>query len=111
MTSLPSPACGALTGALMVLGLQFGPQAGEGKEVIYAKSNHLLKSFQEQHGSIQCKQLIHFDISLPEELLAAREAQVFHKICPQLVRTAAIIVQSMLNSETNTNSTNQVEKA
>lgn len=103
--------CGAVTGALMVLGLQFGPQAGEGNDTIYAKSQDFLSRFQEMHASTQCKQLIHFDISQQEELLAAREALVFHEVCPQLVRTAAGIVQSMLNAETNLPQPNRTEQA
>jgi C_GCAxxG_C_C family probable redox protein len=90
--------CGAVTGALMVLALKFGPKPGEGNDTVYNISQEFLRRFKELHRSIQCKQLINYDISQPEELLAAREAQVFHKTCPELVRSAAEIVNSMLNS-------------
>jgi C_GCAxxG_C_C family probable redox protein len=90
--------CGAVTGALMVLALKFGPKPGESNEIAYNVSQEFMRRFKEQHSSIQCKQLIHFDISQPEELLAARESQVFHKTCPQLVSSAAGIVNSMLSS-------------
>jgi len=103
--------CGAVTGALMVLGLRFGPQAGEGKDAIYAKSQQLLGHFREQHGSILCKQLIRFDISQAVELQRARDRRVFQEICPNLVRTAARLVQNMLNPETNTTPTNPEEQA
>jgi len=90
--------CGAVTGALMVLGLKFGPKAGEKNDTSYNVSQEFVRRFQEQHASIKCKQLINFDISQPEELLVAREAQVFHKTCPELVRSAAEIVNSMMIS-------------
>jgi C_GCAxxG_C_C family probable redox protein len=90
--------CGAVTGALMVLGLKFGPLVGDSKETIYAISQDFLRRFQDQHTSIKCKQLIDYDISQPEELQAAREANAFHKTCPELVRSAAEIVKSMLIS-------------
>ena len=90
--------CGAVTGALMVLGLKFGPKAGESNDTVYRISQEFLGRFQEQHASIKCKHLINFDISQPEELLAAREAQIFHKTCPELVRSAAKIVKSMIIS-------------
>lgn len=90
--------CGAVTSALMVLGLKFGPETGESNETIYKVSQEFIRLFQEKHSSIQCKQLIKFDINQPEELLAAREARVFKNVCPELVKSAAEIVNSMLNS-------------
>ena len=92
--------CGAVTGALMVLALKFGPKSGESNDTAYNISQDFMDRFQEQHGSIQCKQLIKFDISQPDELQSAREAQVFHKTCPILVKSAAGIVTSMLSSTT-----------
>ena len=91
--------CGAVTGALMVLALRFGPKPGESNETAYIVSQEFMQRFQAQHDSIQCKQLIKFDISQPEELLAAREARVFKNTCPELVRSAAEIVNSMLISK------------
>jgi len=102
--------CGAVTGALMVLGLKFGPKAGESNDSAYNISQEFLRRFQEQHASSKCKQLINFDISQPEELLAAREAQVFHKTCPELVRSAAGIVNSMLISTPLANPSNKTEQ-
>ncbi|HBG74687.1 MAG: hypothetical protein A2X25_11690 [Chloroflexi bacterium GWB2_49_20] len=90
--------CGAVTGALMVLGLKFGPNMGESNDTIYQLSQDFLCRFQEQHTFIKCKQLINFDLSQPDELIAAREANVFKQTCPLLVKTAAGIVQSMLVS-------------
>ena len=90
--------CGAVTGALIVLALQFGPEPGESNETIYNISQEFIQRFQEKHNSIQCKQLINFDISHPEGLLAARESQVFKKTCPKLVKSATEIVNFILNS-------------
>lgn len=90
--------CGAVTGALLVLGLKFGPQAGENNDRAYNIAQEFLRRFREQHTSLQCKQLIHFDISQPQELQAAREAQVFHTTCPKLVRSAAEMVDSMFST-------------
>jgi C_GCAxxG_C_C family probable redox protein len=91
--------CGAVTGALMVLGLKYGALGEENKDKIYQVSQEFLRRFQEQHTFIKCKQLINYDISQPVELQAAREAKVFTQICPILVKTAAEIVQSMLTSD------------
>ena len=90
--------CGAVSGALLVLGLKFGPKAGESNDAVYSMAQEFIQRFQEQHASTLCKQLIDFDISQPQELLAARAARVFHKTCPELVRSAAGIVNSMISS-------------
>jgi len=90
--------CGAVTGALMVLGLKFGPKAGESNDNAYSIAQEFIQRFQEHHTYIKCKQLINFDISQPQELRAAREAQVFHKTCPELVRSAVEIVNHMIIS-------------
>jgi len=88
--------CGAVSGALMVLGLKYGPSVEPDNEVIYQKAIEFIQRFNEEHGSIRCQQLISYDISQPEELQAARESQVFKKVCPDLVRSAALTLTSML---------------
>ena len=82
----------------MVLALKFGSKAGESNETAYTISQEFMRLFQERHSTIKCKQLIQFDISQPQELQAAQEAQVFKQTCPNLVRSAAGIVNSMLTS-------------
>ena len=88
--------CGAVSGALMVLGLQFGPSTGTNKDEIYQKAAAFIERFNTEHASIRCKQLISYDISQPEELQAAKESQVFKTICPGLVRSAAEILVALL---------------
>jgi C_GCAxxG_C_C family probable redox protein len=91
--------CGAVTGALMALGLKYGPGSGGSNDKMYEISQEFLQKFKEAHASTQCKQLIQFDLSQPPDLQAARQSQVFKSICPKLVETAAGIVQSMLSSK------------
>lgn len=92
--------CGAVTGALMVLSLKFGPIMNESKDGIYLVSQEFIRHFKEKHKYLTCKQLINFDLSQPEELELARKSLVFKDVCPFLVKTAAEIVQSMLTSFT-----------
>ena len=90
--------CGAVLGALMVLALKFGTNGFPGQSQIYTVSQEFIHRFESRHGFILCRKLTSFDISHPQGLQAARDAQVFKKICPELVKTAAGIVQSMLAS-------------
>ena len=88
--------CGALTGALMVLGLQRGNSAPQGKDETYRISEEFVQAFQERHGAILCRELIGFDVSTPEGLQAAREGKVFDSVCPGLVNGATEMLAEIL---------------
>lgn len=86
--------CGALSGALMVLGLRYAGAGAEGKEQIYAITREFLEQFRQQHGTTLCRELVGYDISNPEGLQAAREHNAFAKVCPMLVeKTAAALAR------------------
>ncbi len=92
--------CGAVSGALMVLGLAAG-NAGLGdrdaKERAYRLGQEFMRRFQEIHGALECRRLQGYDLGSPDELQLARQAGVFDDICPGLVRSAAGLVESMLS--------------
>lgn len=91
--------CGAVTGALMVLGLRYGcvdAQNTEGKEEAYRLVRELADQFKARHGAILCRELLGCDISTPEGRSLAKEKGLFANLCPQLVRDAAEIVEQML---------------
>lgn len=91
--------CGAIVGALMVLGLKSGPESVDDevtKEQLYRRTRQLLSRFEEQHGTILCRELTGHDISTPEGLEKARTSGVFEERCPGFVRSAAEIVRDLL---------------
>jgi C_GCAxxG_C_C family probable redox protein len=92
-------ACGAFTGALMLIGLKYGKtreEDAEAKERTYAKVKEYAEAFKAKHGSIKCKDLLEFDISIKEELVKAREAGVFKTVCPLLIRESIEMVERVL---------------
>jgi len=84
--------CGAVTGALMALGLGRGSATVDKKDETYRIAEDFVKRFQERHGTILCRELIGHDISTPDGLRSAREQKVFTTICPGLVKDAAELV-------------------
>jgi C_GCAxxG_C_C family probable redox protein len=53
--------CGAVTGAIIVLGLIYGRGVSDGKdkhEYTYAKVKELIEKFEAQHGTVICKKLL-----------------------------------------------------
>ena len=88
--------CGAVTGALMALGLARGADTPTGKEDAYRLGQEFIQRFESLHGSIQCCQLLGCDIGTPEGRRLAEEKNTFTTLCPHFVRDAAGIAQAML---------------
>lgn len=92
-------ACGAVSGAVMVLGLAVGgggPGGAAVKMATYARAKEFYDRFIDIHGSLICRDLIGLDPSTPEGLEQARREKRFHTICARLVGDAAALVESML---------------
>ncbi len=95
--------CGAVTGALMVIGLKYGKSKvddNEARDKTYALAKQLQARFSKTNGSIMCRDLLGYDLSTPEGYEKAKENQVFLKICPKLVKDAGVIVEEILRLET-----------
>lgn len=91
--------CGAIAGAVMVLGLYAGnaaPDDTPSKEAAYAKVRTLMKRFADEHGSTECRVLTGYDLSTPDGHAAAIAAGVFTEKCPAFVRSAATILSDLL---------------
>ncbi|HNY01596.1 MAG TPA: C-GCAxxG-C-C family protein [Bacteroidales bacterium] len=91
--------CGALTGALMVLGLKQGSSEGsdyEAKLDSRRKARELIAYFEKQHGSSQCNDLVGFDrsnLSGPE--LLARLPQI-HDFCGKFLESVIVYLEEEL---------------
>ena len=81
--------CGALSGALLALGLRYASDRPEGKEEMYSVARAFIEQFRAQHGTLVCRELIGHDISTPEGLQAAREHNSFGTVCPLIVEQTA----------------------
>jgi C_GCAxxG_C_C family probable redox protein len=90
--------CGAVTGALLALGLARGTDKPAGKDEIYQLSQEFMRLFAQKHKSILCRDLIACDISTPAGYQSASEKRVFKTICPLLVQDATEIVQKFLET-------------
>jgi C_GCAxxG_C_C family probable redox protein len=89
--------CGAVSGALLALGLVRGSATHQGKEATYLVGQEFLLKFESMHNALRCSDLLGYDISLPEAREKARQAGVFKTKCPLLVRDAVMIVRAMID--------------
>lgn len=93
-------ACGAVTGAFMVLGLKYGQEDEVDK---YSKTRNYLfvkdfaSRFRKLNGSISCKELLGYDLSDEKQLSTARQTDVFTTKCPKYVSDAVQILKEMIS--------------
>lgn len=90
--------CGAVTGALMVLGLAYGATDSErsSKELAYGKAQEFIRNFKGKRGTTVCRELVGFDLSDDEQLKAARDSGAFIKICVPIVQEAVGMLEATL---------------
>jgi len=92
--------CGAVTGAVMVIGLKHGQvnlADEESRETTYKLAKEFIDKFTALHGSIECRGLIGYDLSDSGELRLARASGVFQNKCPVFVYDAARILEDVLH--------------
>jgi len=90
--------CGAVTGALMVLGLRCGPRDTSdtaAKTEVYSRVVTFCSSFESRCGSRYCRDLLGCDISTPQGMEHARANNLFKTVCPKMVQAAAEILEEM----------------
>ncbi len=89
--------CGALAGALMVMGLARG--AGgfdrDGREEVNEIARAVAEQFRGMNGSLFCRDLIACDVTTPEGLAEARGKDGYAP-CAEYVRAASRILEEML---------------
>lgn len=91
--------CGAVSGALMVLGLLYGHSEisdAETKAKAYAISEDYMNRFIDEHGSVVCRELLGYDLSKSDEREKIMEKDLFRTICPKMIRSAVRILDEIL---------------
>jgi len=91
--------CGALNGALHVLGLRYGGTAAADEasdDRLRDLSREFIRRFRETCPSTSCTELLGIDISTPAGFARAKDEDIFAGPCPDSVRAASEILVNML---------------
>lgn len=91
--------CGAVSGALMVLGLRCGHCDSNdlaSKQKAYAISEEFTNRFIAKNGSVVCRELLGYDLTKEEDKSVIKEKNLFRTFCPSMVRSAAEILDEMI---------------
>ncbi|MCF8362672.1 MAG: C-GCAxxG-C-C family protein [Prolixibacteraceae bacterium] len=95
--------CGAVTGALMALGMKYGKginDSNEKKEQTFAKTKTFIGKFIEEHGSINCRELLDgLDMNNPADMERIQSEELTKRRCPIYVYTATQIVEELFETE------------
>jgi len=89
--------CGAVSGALMVIGLRHAGRpcdTSAGRKEANAHATDFIARFKERRGSVLCRELLGCDISTLLGAATAREQNLFATVCADIVRDAAELLET-----------------
>lgn len=88
--------CGAVTGALMVLGMACADQKEpDAREEAYELSREFSRRFIEKNHSLNCQQLLDCDLGTPEGQQRFKDNDLI-KLCQSYIWDAALILEEIL---------------
>lgn len=90
--------CGAVSGAVMVIGLSTRdiPDPDEAKQRAYALVREFFRLFGERRPSFECRELLGYDVGDPEMYVLIKEKNLFETICAGVIRDAAEVLEEIL---------------
>ena len=91
--------CGALSGAIMVVGLRYGGIGADdnaAKEKTYAVIGKFLQEFKARNGSVACTGLLGYNLSDQQQVAGAKKNKVVPARCPEFVRDAVKLVEKAI---------------
>jgi len=91
--------CGAVTSAMMVIGLKHGRTRVEdedARERAYGLVHEFITRFKARNGSIVCRDLLGCDPGSPEGQAFLKETGRHKSVCPKLIRDTAEILEDIL---------------
>jgi C_GCAxxG_C_C family probable redox protein len=94
-----SETCGAVTGALMVMGLRLGKTKGydlDTDKMAADKVKEFIEKFKSRNKKLSCKHLLGCDINEPGGFDRAWDSGLISRVCPDLVKDAAEILEETL---------------
>ncbi|MDR2866248.1 MAG: C-GCAxxG-C-C family protein [Methanomassiliicoccaceae archaeon] len=91
--------CGAVTGAFIALGIKYGNHRlndMDQKLTVTLKRDELVRRFKEEHGSVDCPEILGYDLRDPIQRQNARDNRAIDNKCPMFCRTAARLLNELL---------------
>lgn len=90
--------CGAVTGAIMVIGMKYGNGVANSMEVrtlCYQKTAEFTSQFRQINKSIICRELLGIDIFKADGMQKAQEANLFKTTCVDMIVNAVELLEKL----------------
>lgn len=95
--------CGALTGAVMALGMRYGKSLDdpeEKKSETYCKTRELFAEFTKLNGSTVCRELLNgLDMTNPDEHKKIEELKLFENSCEKYIVDSVKITENLMKKQ------------
>ncbi len=93
--------CGALSGAVMGLGLRYGRDAPktEPSRKPYWYSRRLAEAFEEAYGSVTCPGVLGLDVDDPDDYRRYTEKDMWATKCREIIKTSTGLAYDILQDE------------
>lgn len=91
--------CGAVTGALMVIGLRYAspdPADDAARQKTYTFARDFLDQFRERHSALSCRDLLGCDIGTAEGKAKFDERNLRDSHCKQFITSATEILDELI---------------
>jgi C_GCAxxG_C_C family probable redox protein len=91
--------CGAVTGAIMVVGLKYetsNSAAIDNKAACKEMARKLIEAFEHEHGSSNCNDLVGFDMSQLSGVELKSKSQFLQNRCPKFLETVVAFLEEEL---------------
>jgi C_GCAxxG_C_C family probable redox protein len=92
--------CGAVSGAIMSLGLIFGYNEVDDQASIERMNGitlQFLEDFKNKYQTTDCKDLLGIDVSIPGNRQKAKESGVMGRMCPECICTAIELISQTVD--------------
>lgn len=95
--------CGAVTGALMAIGLKYGKGENgteDDKTIAYRQSQFLVNEFKKRNTTICCRQLLDgYDMNSPQEMAKIMALDLYNNYCLKYIQDAVEITETILSDK------------
>jgi len=89
--------CGAVVGSVMAIGLKYGrEEPSQPRDKAYALAQEFCRRFQEEMGTLSCRELTGIDLSTPEGQQAFYSSDVPLRVCLPAIGAAFRLVMELI---------------
>ncbi len=88
--------CGAVAGAVMIIGLKYGQYLADDKESkkrCYDVTSEFIDEYAERKGTILCREILGYDIRDPKNRVRFPGRQ--KEVCPKAIEMAVLLLEEM----------------